>query len=250
MSGKSMRRSRGELDHHPRGVESRAAAWATFLSVAADLNSEVLSSLLTDEAIERVGARLSQPPDAITSGRFYRETSNLAHIRDWCDCWHFLPEWAEGPASDTLAAAWRSRTEGLPYPTALDVSSLITLAPGTMLLGIATKTPLQLNIPSFDWAPTEETYDDAKTRIMASLDRLVAAELGRIKAEFLAKGYVQTGTKRSADHYVWFAKAWLNGESPDSIANRLTGDHARDTRAIQRGIKDVREALGLPIRPR
>jgi hypothetical protein len=250
MKGKSVRRSRGELDH-PDGIESRRTAWARYLGIAAQVNPKVLKTLLTEEAIARAGARLSQPPDAITSARHYRETSNLAHIRDWCEHWAFLPEWAEGPASDTLAAAWRSRTEGLPSPAALDVSSLITLAPGTVLLGNATKTGLQLDIPAFDWTPTREPYGDAKNRIMGLLDTLVSTELNRIKSEMLDRGYVQPGVKYSAvDHYIWFAKAWLNGESADTIANDSCGDDRRDARAVRRAMRDVREALGLTTRLR
>lgn len=243
-----IRLMRGSLDHHAEGVESRAAAWAVYLSIAPEIQPDVMDTLLTEEALTRELARRSSPQ--APSAQQYRQTSNAKHIRAWCQRWRFRPEWAEGPASDTLRAAWQAQREGCPLPTALDLSSLTDNPPGTLLLTSTTTTPLHLDLPAFTWSPTSETFEEAKARIMGTIDAAVTQELERIRQNHLRQGFTPGRSKRSTIHFVWLARAWLLGESPDTIADELRGNDARDSRTVQRGIADARAALGLLRRPR
>lgn len=239
---------RGSLDHHPKGVESLAAAWSIYLSIATDIEPAVMETLLTAEALAREHARRTGQREL--SAQHYRQTSNAKHIRAWCERWKFRAEWAEEPASETLRAASQAQREGRPLPTALDVSSLTDDPPGTLLLTLATTSRLTLDLPSFTWSPTSETFEDAKARIMGTIDAAVTEELERIRQDHLQQGYTAGRSKRSPIHFEWLARAWLLGESVDIIVNGLTDGDARDSRTVQRGIADARAALGLPVRPR
>lgn len=228
------------MDHHSHGVESMATAWRIYLSIASEVEPRVLTSLLTDDAIARRGVRPDGIPIDESVTRFIRRTSNLSHIRAWCDLWHFKAAWAETPAVDTINAAAHSRITGCPYPDRIITTSLADNPAGSFFLTIATTAPLDL--PQFTWSPTAETMEAATSRILA----VVTSELERIRDTSLRRGYIPGRTKRSLDHFEWFARNRLIGESADVIANSLEDDDPRDIRTVQRGIKDVREALGLP----
>lgn len=247
--GYRSRSRRGEVDDIHFPLSRRAAsAWTQYLLTAAEVNPDVISSLLT--------------PDALTlSLRFSEERMSIdGHISEWCERWGFIEHFARTPALNTLVDAG---TEGSPLPTTFvcDVHGNRFDRPAIMFTrsrtfdGTTTREDvpgavLTGDIPIFHWDPRREAKSSALGRIMDAIETIIRADLESIEAAYLGNGYERLREKRQPDHFVWLARFQLCRETVADIAEDIKPDQDPEhrERTIRRGILSVCQDLN--IKPR
>lgn len=244
----------GELDDSEFRFRQRESAWTDYLHIAAEVEPEVITTLLTDEILDAWAAYIASQREG-GLGAAYGPID--AHIQAWSERWGFIRDRVDGAAFRLLDAAHNARCAGQPLPTTFVSDSLgntTSLPPDAYhvkLFGRPMAPRLGLKLPEFFWEPTTETFNDALGRIMASIEQIVRAELGLIRKDYLSRGYQSSIRKRDrGKHFQWLARRRLLKETVVSIANSLDADTEtrRDLRTVQRGIGKAADSLGLPRR--
>lgn len=250
----------GELDDSDFGFTRRAAAWTTYLQIAADVHPPVISSLITDVSLDMI-ARSREKRRLHVDSQVQAELDQF--IAGWCAVWGFSEYFAHVPAQNTIVDALDARENGQPLPTTfvcdvhgnqhdgtdLKITRSITFSPATgeeREYGLGAKLPMHL--PDFRWDPTRETLSHAQKRITDAIKPLVRAELQTIRDSYLADDYEPVARKRDGNrHYEWFARRRLRRESVDKIMDILDehDDTRRDRRTVEKGIKRAEIELGI-----
>lgn len=265
----------GDLDYSDSWFRRRAsAAWSTYLLIAAEVHPPVISSLLSNHALD-IFARYKEGRASGVDNQAEAELERF--IAEWCGQWGFREHYARLPAHNTLGQAFRDRQMGGPEPLTFVCDVHGRRYEGTNLLdnarvivknghtgevtelGLGAKLPMDL--PDFHWEPTTETLPDALKRITDAIKPLVRAELQTIRDSYLANGYEQVVAKRDKSKdfemvdpekyrnwgFEWVARQQLRGETPQSIADILSESltKAPDERTIQRRIQQTKNELLL-----
>lgn len=248
----------GEVDDIQFAFRRRASAWTTYLRVAAEVEPEVIGSLLTAEALTLLGQFRKEGP--LSSA--YRQMQK--HISAWCEHWGFLEQFARIPAQNTLAFASRPDT---PVPTTFtsdvhghdltgEEGNFVTLttrqtirSDGTTDEAAELGVQLPDILPAFYWDATRETKFGALERIMGEIEEIIRTDLDTIEAAYFAEGFKLVRKKRQPDHYVWLARRLIRKESVSEIAGDLRPDRRSQDRerTIRRGIQSAAQELDIPL---
>lgn len=293
MKGRTpIRLGAGELSStHPLFSTERYAAWPHYLLAAARIEPAVITSLLSDEGFDA----FTQTQTNRETWVHKPEWSNLPvapgpdnplnrFIDAWCEKWGMHSHFARIPAHNLLADARWCRTNGEPEPPTftcdcagvpfdprawrhLHGASFSTMMrdPATgrevQISGIGSGERLNIDLPGLTWNPGEELLSSALTRIMATIQSIVASDLDRVRDEYIADGYRPIFSKRASEHFEWMARYQILGESRGEISKFLANvrlerepdweqdyDPAFYKSHVGKAIKQIADLLGLRLR--
>jgi len=257
----------GELHSiHPLFSEERYAAWPHYLRAAARIEPAVIVSLLSEEGF-----------DAFRETQENRETwvhkaewSNLPvppgpddplerFILAWCQRWGMIEWYAKVPARNLLTNARRRRANGEPEPqtftcdcngTPFDPGEWRPLHGASFFLGdvqisgIGSGERLSIDLPGLAWNPLQETCAAALTRIMATIEPIVASVLDDVQHAYIDDGYKPVESGDATRRFEWLARYQLLRERKREIAR----SEALEERHIRRTLIATAKLLGIELR--